>query len=61
LNTRTYSVDEIFQDIEGDEENCLMTFPPEVVEDLGWSVPMRISIEIVNDQMIITPIGENDE
>jgi hypothetical protein len=58
MKMRIYPASEIFQDIEGDEENCLMTFPPELIEDLGWSAPMRISIEIVNDQMIIKPIGE---
>jgi AbrB family looped-hinge helix DNA binding protein len=33
---KTYSVDEIFQDIDGDPENVLMTIPPEIAEQLGW-------------------------
>ena len=61
MKVKTYLASDIFQDIEGDEENCLMTLPPELVEDLGWSVPMRVSIEVTNGLMIIKPIGEYNE
>ena len=32
--TKTYPVKEIFQDI--DDENVLMTIPPEIAEQMGW-------------------------
>lgn len=33
---KTYSAEEIFQDIDGDPNNILMTIPPEIAEQLGW-------------------------
>ena len=33
---KTYKVEEIFEDIEGDEENVLMNIPPEIAEQMGW-------------------------
>lgn len=32
----TYKVEDIFQDIEGDDENVLMNIPPEISERMGW-------------------------
>jgi hypothetical protein len=32
----TYSADEIFQDIDGDDQNVLMNIPPEIAKELGW-------------------------
>ena len=32
----TYKVEDIFQDIEGDDENVLMNIPPEISEKMGW-------------------------
>jgi hypothetical protein len=32
----TYNVEDIFQDIEGDDNNVLMNIPPEVAEQMGW-------------------------
>ena len=31
-----YKVEDIFQDIEGDDDNMNMTIPPEVSERMGW-------------------------
>lgn len=33
---KTYKVEEIFEDIEGDNENVLMNIPPEIAEQMGW-------------------------
>ena len=43
----TYKAEDIFADIEGDEENVLMNIPPEILERMGW-VPgdtLNISVE----------------
>ena len=32
----TYKVEDIFEDIEGDDKNVLMNIPPEVSERMGW-------------------------
>ena len=31
-----YKAEDIFHDIEGDDENVLMTIPPEISERMGW-------------------------
>lgn len=43
----TYKAEDIFQDIEGDEENVLMNIPPEILERMGWQPgdTLLISIE----------------
>lgn len=43
----TYKVEDIFEDIEGDDKNVLMNIPPEVSERMGW-VPgdtLKITVE----------------
>ena len=44
---KTYTVEEIFQDIDGDNENVLMTIPPEVSDQMGWKPGdvLKINIE----------------
>ena len=34
--TMVYKVEDIFEDIEGDEKNVLMNIPPEVSKKMGW-------------------------
>lgn len=46
---KTYPVNEIFQDIEGDKENILMNIPPEVVEELGWKPGDVLKIEVLKE------------
>lgn len=41
----TYKAEEIFEDIEGDEENVMMTIPPEILELQGWKEGDTIKIE----------------
>jgi frataxin-like iron-binding protein CyaY len=43
--TYTYSADDIFEDIEGDEENVLMKIPPEILEAQGWKEGDKLKIE----------------
>ena len=33
---KEYKVEDIFEDIEGDEENVLMNIPPEILDQMGW-------------------------
>jgi hypothetical protein len=42
-----YKAEDIFQDIEGDEDNVLMNIPPEIAEQMGWEPGdvLRIQIE----------------
>jgi hypothetical protein len=43
----TYKAEDIFQDIDGDEDNVLMNIPPEIAERMGWMPGdvLRIQIE----------------
>jgi hypothetical protein len=43
--TFTFNVEDIFHDIEGDEENVLMTIPPEILESQGWKEGDNLKIE----------------
>ena len=48
----TYKVEDVFQDIPGDDENILMTIPPEVAEKMGWKPGDRLSVKVREDQSI---------
>lgn len=47
-----YKQEDIFRDIEGDEENILMTIPPEVCEKMGWSPGDTLSISVTEEGSI---------
>jgi len=42
-----YKAEDIFQDIEGDDDNVLMNIPPEIAEQMGWKPGdvLRIQVE----------------
>ena len=40
----TYKAEDIFEDIEGDNEHVLMNIPPEILEQMNW-VPGDTLIE----------------
>ena len=50
---RTYSVDEIFQDIEDEEDLCLMVIPQEVLDVTGWVPGDTLSIAVENGSIVI--------
>lgn len=52
--TKTYLVEEIFQDIPGDPEHVIMTIPPEICEQSGLKPGDVISIQVEDGQMIIS-------
>jgi hypothetical protein len=43
----TYKAEDIFQEIDGDEDNVLMNIPPEIAERMGWKPGdvLRIKVE----------------
>jgi hypothetical protein len=47
----TYKVEDIFEDIEGDDKNVLMNIPPEVSERMGWTEGDVLKI-VVEDGVI---------
>lgn len=46
---KTYSVEEIFEDIPGDESNVLMNIPPEIAEQLGWQPGDVLKIVVMEE------------
>jgi len=52
--TITYKVEDIFEDIEGDEENVLMNIPPEVSERMGWQPGDILKITVEDGTIVIT-------
>ena len=56
-----YKVEDIFQDIEGDEDHVTMNIPEEILREKGWGEGTRIKVE-VGDQgtLIITEIKDDD-
>jgi len=60
--TFTFKAEDIFQDIEGDSENVLMTIPPEIMEAQGWKEGDNLKIEW-GDQgsIVISKVEESNE
>jgi len=50
---KTYTVEELFSDIPGDPANVLLTFPPEMLESVGWEVGDTLNIETEDGQIVI--------
>ena len=58
----TYKAEDIFQDIDGDDKNVLMTIPPEVAERAGFKEGDILKIEILEDGALsITKKDNNGE
>lgn len=57
----TYKVEDIFQDIEGDNENVLMNIPPEVSERMGWKPGDVLKIIVEDGQISITKKEPNEQ
>jgi formylmethanofuran dehydrogenase subunit D len=58
--TMTYAADDIFQDIEGDDKNVLMTIPPEIMEKMGWGEGTNIVITTNEDGTVTMTAKEED-
>lgn len=48
--TRTYPVEEIFFDIEGDPDHIIMKIPEAVAEDVNWKEGDTISLTMLPDK-----------
>lgn len=55
----TYKVEDIFQNIENDEDNVLMQIPPEVCEKMGWQPGDTIKVSVKeNGDIVLNKIDE---
>lgn len=57
---REYKVEEIFEDIEGDEKNVLMNIPPEIREQMGWTEGDVLRITVEEGSIVLEKV-ENDK
>ena len=57
----TYKVEDIFKDIEGDDENVLMNIPPEVSERMGWKPGDVLKITVEDGQISISKKEQNGQ
>lgn len=57
--TITYKVEDIFQDIEDDENNVLMNIPPEIAERLGWQPGDVLKITVEDGNIVITKVEKD--
>ena len=57
----TYTAEDIFEDIEGDEDNVLMNIPPEVMDAAGLEPGDTIRIEMGDQGSIIITKVTDDE
>ncbi len=50
----TYKADDIFENIEGDEDNVLMNIPPEILEQMNWSTGDTLVIKSEDGSITIS-------
>lgn len=52
----TYTVEELFEDIEGDPDNVIMKIPPEICEAQGWKEGDTLNIKVEDGKMVISKV-----
>lgn len=56
-----YKVEDIFEDIEGDEENVLMNIPPEIREQMGWEPGDVLRITVEEGSIVLEKVENGEE
>lgn len=56
MKTLTFNAEEIFEDIEGDPDNVIMKFPPEVLESTGWKEGDTLDITVENGSVVVKKV-----
>lgn len=51
---KEYRVEDIFEDIEDDDENILMNIPDEIMEQMGWQEGDVLQFEVEKGSIAIT-------
>jgi anaerobic selenocysteine-containing dehydrogenase len=54
--SKTYLVEELFEDIPGDPDNVIFKIPPEICEQAGWAEGDTIDIEANEGQIILKKV-----
>lgn len=56
MNTFTFNAEEIFHDIEGDPDNVILQFPPEVLEATGWKEGDTLDITVEDGAIVVKKV-----
>ncbi len=56
-----YDVSEIFEDIPGDPEHCMLKIPPEIYEANGWKEGDNIKITVQDGIITLTNLSKNEQ
>ena len=57
-----YKAEDIFKEIDGDEDNVLMNIPPEVIQAMGWEMGDTLSVEVTESGTIkITKVNNGEK
>jgi len=57
MEKKTFLVEELFEDIPGDPDNVIMKIPPEICEQMGWTVGVELDITVENGALSIKKHG----
>jgi hypothetical protein len=57
MNSLIFNSEDIFQEIPGDPDNVMLTFPPEVLEQTGWQAGDTLTISVVDGAISIIKNG----
>ena len=57
MNSLIFNSEDIFQEIPGDPDNVMLTFPPEVLEETGWQAGDTLTIRVVDGAISIIKNG----
>jgi hypothetical protein len=57
MQTKTYNVEDIFEDIPGDPDNVILKFPPELLEQAGWKEGDTLDIQIKDGAITVKKVN----
>ena len=57
MQTKTYNVEDIFEDIPGDPDNVILKFPPELIEQAGWKEGDTLDIQIKDGAITVKKVN----
>lgn len=55
---RTFSVEEIFEEIPGDPDNVVMKIPPEILEETKWKEGDTLTVTIEDNAIVLSKKDE---
>jgi len=57
METKTFLVEDIFEDIPGDPDNVMLKIPPEILDKNGWKEGDTLNIVVEDGAIVISKHG----